>query len=126
MALYSDFTRDFTVHPIKGDLAVIEDAQAIASSIRNLIFTDRYERPFAPKRGAGIPQTLFDNIGADTEFLLENRILETIAADEPRARNVSVNIVVRAEYNGYAATIFFTPINSHNQVQIDAIFKRVR
>lgn len=126
MARYTDFTVNFTIHPLKEDLTVAEDDAAIIQAVKNLVFTGKYERPFAPTRGAGIPQTLFDNMQADVEFILETRILEAIAADEPRASNVHVNVVAAHDRNAYTATIYLTPINSNRRVQVDAVFKRIR
>lgn len=122
----SDFYIDFVVHPIKKDLAIQKDVHAISSAIKNLVFTNKYERPFAPRRGAGIPATLFENINSDTEYLLTTLIKESIESDEPRASNVKVSVVASQQHNSYTATIYYTPINTNTEVSVQAIFKRVR
>lgn len=122
----SDFYTDFVIHPVTGDLALQTDVAAISNAIKNLVFTNKYERPFAPNRGAGIPRTLFENIVGDTEFILQTRILEAIQIDEPRATNVRVAVVTTPDRNTYTATIYYTPINSTIEVAVDAIFKRIR
>lgn len=126
MSRNTDFYINFNVHPVTGDLALLQDAASISQAIKNIVFTNPYERPFAPLRGAGIPRTLFENIVADTEFLLQTRIEEAIAADEPRATNVIVNVVTDADHNAYNATIYYTPVNTTVQVQVSAVFKRIR
>lgn len=127
MSRYSDFYINFNVHPIKGDLAAITDAASVTQRIKNLVYTDKYERPFAPNRGAGIPATLFDNIyDTDVEFMLQTRIKDAIAADEPAAINVVVNVVANTDRNSYSATIIYTPINTNIPVTIDVIFERIR
>lgn len=123
---YSDFYVNFNVHPTKRDLVAMTDATSIASSIKNIIFTNKYERPFAPTFGAGIPRTLFDNTTSDSKYLLETLAKEAIEASEKRATKVRVAVVMDEERNGYHMTIFFTPINTTDTVAVEAFFKRVR
>lgn len=126
MARYSDFRVNFNIHPIKGDLALLEDTLAIIQSVKNLVYTDRYERFFDPLKGAGIPQTLFENQGSDTEFLLETRISEVLTIYEPRIKLVKVTVVSSLDHNAYECRIAFQPINILETITVDAIFKRVR
>lgn len=122
----SDFMTDFVIHPIKGDLSLLQDVAAISSSVKNLVFTNPYERPFGPTIGAGIPRTLFDNMGPDTQALLEARIRDCINNFEPRATKVKVAVTTTPDRNQYTATIVYTPINTSTQVTVEAIFKRIR
>ncbi len=126
MARYSDFRVNFDVHPIKGDLSVLEDTQSIIQSVKNLVYTDRYERFFDPMKGAGIPQTLFENMSSDTEYLLETRIKEVLDNYEPRIKLVKVTVVTSMDRNAYECRIAFQPINILETITVDAIFKRVR
>lgn len=126
MSRHTDFYVDFTVHPVRGDLALLTDIDAINQSVKNIVFTDRYERPWDPLFGAGIPQTLFENMTGDTQFLLETRVKEALARSEPRATDVFVYVTTTPDRNAYNCTIVYTPINSSTQVTIDAVFKRVR
>lgn len=126
MVYYSDFRNNFTIHPIKKDLTLATDVQSINQSLKNLMFTDRYERYWHPLKGAGIPQTLFENMNNDTAFLLEQKILEVIAKYEPRCTKVRASVVTSNDNNSYVASIYYTPINSVNEITLEAIFKRVR
>ena len=40
MSVFTDFNTSFANHPIKKDLSVKSDAEAVKQSIRNLILTD--------------------------------------------------------------------------------------
>jgi len=124
--VYSDFYVDFNIHPVKADLSVATDNASISTSIKNILFTNKYERPFAPQRGAGILRTLFENATTDTAFMIETLVREAIDADEPRATNVKVAVVSSIDRNGYVLTVIYTPINSLQPVTVEAIFKRVR
>ena len=54
---YSDLDLDFKINPITGDINKKKGADAIKRSIRNLIFTNYYERPFKMEIGSGVPIT---------------------------------------------------------------------
>lgn len=108
---YFDLRVNLDVHPVSGDLMRYTDADAIASQIKNLIFTDFYEVPWKPMLGAGVPQTLFENFGIDTEYEITTRITETINKYVKRAELVGVELKYDG-HNGYDCTIVFRPINA--------------
>jgi len=126
MTKYSDFRNNFDIHPVKSDLTLLTDDAAITNSIKNLVMTAPYERPFQPEIGAGIPQTLFDNMNAETEYLLSTRIREVIEKYEPRAIIREIKVAANIDRNGYQATIIYTPINTTQPVVVDMLLKRVR
>ena len=124
--IYSDIPVNFTIHPIKQDLVLITNENAVKRSIRNLLLTDPYERFFNPDVGAGIRQSLFENMSRDTEFVLKEKIIETITNYEPRANLYSVNVKALPDDNAYSATILFAVNNTTTPVTLDLILKRVR
>lgn len=125
MVKYSDFRTNFDVHPVTGDLLLFTDEQAITSQIKNLIFTDFYEVFWNPRMGAGIPQTLFDNFGADTEYQLRIRIEEVLNKYVERAKLLDVKIIYD-NHNAYTATITYRPLNSLEPVTLTTILTRTR
>ena len=52
--LYSDFYTNLNAHPDTKQLVVNRNEDAIIRSIRNLILTDKYERPFQPDVGSRV------------------------------------------------------------------------
>ena len=50
----------FRKHPQTGDVVVRTDAEAVKRSVRNIILTNHYERPFKPGFGGSIRELLFD------------------------------------------------------------------
>lgn len=124
--LYSDITTNFNIHPIKGDLVLLKDADAVKRSIRNLVFTDPYERFFNPLIGGGINASLFENINRDTESVIRIRITETIENFEPRANLINVKVKAFPDDNAYNVTIVFSINNSVQPIQLDFILRRVR
>lgn len=122
---YADISTNLTIHPVNGDLIRLIDEDAISTQIKNLIFTDHYERFWNPMLGAGVPQTLFDNFGADTEYIIKQRIRETITKNVTRAKLLDVILKYDGQ-NGYEATIVYQPLNQLQPVTLTVILKRIR
>ena len=59
--LYSDFFTNLDNNPVSEDVAVKTNENAIRQSIRNLLMTNRGERPFQPDLGGNITAMLFEN-----------------------------------------------------------------
>lgn len=123
---YKDFYNSFDVHPVRGDLYVLQDEEAVKNSIKNLIFTNRGERFFQPLLGSDIRRTLFENISPETTFLIETYIENTIRNYEPRAKLISVYVVPTIDENAYDVTITFSIINNPNPISLNVLLTRVR
>lgn len=123
---YKDFKVNFTEHPIKRDLVLDTDSEAVKRSIKNLMFTDRYERPWQPKLGAGLKAYLFENIEYSTASTIRKRIISTIQTYEPRAKLQEVIVSVDADNNRYNAKIVFSVLNNPEPVTIETILERKR
>jgi hypothetical protein len=65
-------------------------------------------------------------IGPDTEFILKERIRETIINYEPRANLYSVTVKALPDENSYSASIVFSIINNTTPVTLDLVLRRVR
>lgn len=124
--IYSDIPTNFTIHPIKEDLVLLTNEMAVKNSITNLLLTDPFERFFNPGIGGGIKQSLFENIGPDTEYILKEKITENIINYEPRARLYSVTVKALSDENSYSVTIVFSIVNNTTPVTMNLVLKRVR
>ena len=51
---YVDLDLDFARHPVTNDIVKIDDVEAVKRSVRNLVNTQFYERPFHPELGCGV------------------------------------------------------------------------
>ena len=81
---FKDIDLNFTRHPVSNDIGTLEDAIAIKRSVRNLIQTNYYERPFHPELGCGVRQLLFENYTPMTSIFLKRKIEEVLQNYEPR------------------------------------------
>lgn len=128
---YSDLDLDFIAHPTTKDVNRKFGLDAIKRSVRNLILTNFYDRPFRSYIGSNAQKILFDNINPLTANFLKDAIIEVITNFEPRVKiygNDNSGVVVRAdpENNGYTATIVFLPVNSLTPVSISLFLERIR
>lgn len=122
---YSDFRSDL-LHPSYGDLVAITNEDSIIRSIKNILLTDYYERPFRPRFGANLKAQLFENISQVTELEIKNAITNAIQNHEPRAFLEQVYVSAAPDSNAYNVTIVFSVINKIDPIVFTVILNRVR
>ena len=105
--IYKDLNLNFTANPITGDVATVTDVNAVKRSVRNLLLTNHYDRPFHPEIGSNIPYLLFENFGAVTGNQLARQIEEMITNFEPRANVESVECYPVPDSYKYDVRIYF-------------------
>ena len=81
---YTDIDLNITPHPSSGDLVLKQDIDAVKRSIRNIMLTNNYERPFKPNFGANLRGLLFELADDLTKFEIRSQIIEAITQLEPR------------------------------------------
>ena len=123
--VYSDFRSDL-VHPSYGDLVVLQNEDSIIQSIRNILITNNYERPFRPDFGANLEALLFENIGPETELMIKSAVTDAINNYEPRALLNAVNVIALPDSNAYMVNIVFSVINKIDPISFNVILNRVR
>ena len=123
---YSDLNLNFTRNPATGDVARLTDIEAVKRSVRNLILTNQFERPFHPEIGSSVRALLFENVTPLNAILLEDRIREVIINFEDRAELTNVRVIDDADRNGYRVIINFQVLNSVENVSITEFLQRLR
>jgi phage baseplate assembly protein W len=123
---FSDIDLSFQEHPTTGDLVAKYDENAIKNSLRNLILTKHFERPFRSAIGSNINSLLFELEGPALTALLEKEIVNVIENFEPRVDVLQVDVENAAETNSLNATIYFKIKNTFKPIQLDLILRRTR
>lgn len=123
---YSDLDLDFQINPITGDINRKTGGDAIKRSIRNLIFTNYYERPFKSYIGSDVGRLLFDNVDPMTGVFLEDAIKMLINNHEPRVRLISVTAQADIENHGFKIIIQYVIINRELPVSINLFLEKIR
>jgi len=128
-----NFTRDFrdldlsfNIHPVRKDVNVHKSERAVINSIKNLILTNHYERPFQPELGSNIRRLLFENVDSVMAAQIEREIEETIENFEPRAQISNVTAIAAPDENKYEVIMEFFVINNPNPITINFFLERIR
>ena len=124
--LYTDLNLNFAKNTATKDVTRLKDVEAVKRSVRNLILTNRFERPFHPEIGANVRALLFENMTPVTEQLLTERIADTLRVYEPRAVLNDVVVSGSLDTNTYTATIKFYVREVPELIVVQEFLKRLR
>ena len=105
--VYKDLNLNFSINPVTSDVTTVTDVIAVKRSVRNLLLTNHYDRPFHPEIGSNVPSLLFENFGPITGNQLSRTIEEMISNFEPRARVENVECFPVPDTNTYDVRIYF-------------------
>ena len=75
--LWKDLDLLFRVHPVTGDVVTRTDVEAVKRSVRNIVLTNKYERPFKPNFGTSLRELLFELNTSRQLRKVQRRIKET-------------------------------------------------
>lgn len=125
---YKDLDLDFLLNPATKDIVKKTGVEAIKRSVRNIILTNTWERPFASDIGSDIRELLFENASPFTSAILKQRILDTLQAHEPRIRVTSDGVIVTddSDNNGYNIRLEYIIINRELPVVSTLFLERIR
>ena len=124
--IFRDLDLNFNVHPVKKDVSKHINEFAIINSVKNLVSTNFYEKPFRPEIGSGIRSLLFENVDPLVAAQLERALFETIGNYEPRVSITDVRVRAAPDDNLYAVSLSFLIINNPNPITIDFFLERIR
>ena len=102
---FKDISAIFEVNPLNDDLIALKNANAIARSIRNLIFTNRGDKPFNPFLGSRVTEMLFDPMDPMSSTSIKAEIERTINSFEPRVNLQKVKVTPDYDGNQYNVDI---------------------
>lgn len=123
---FRDLDLNFTIHPVKKDINIFKNEFAIINSIKNLVLTNFYDRPFQPDLGSNVRKLLFEQVDSIVAAQLERAISEVIGNFEPRAQVSRVDAVPSPDENLYKIRLEFFIINQPDPVTINFFLERIR
>lgn len=121
---YSDFDFNFKVNPNYGDITPIRDNNAIKTSIKNLIFTGIFERPFNQNVAMGINDFIFEKLDSINMATIITEIKRVVLTYEPRVSDIKVYL--RALNTTVEMVIIFSIINTDEVDTLNITLSRVR
>ena len=109
---FKDISMTFQANPLNDDLIAIKNENAIARSVKNIVFTLPGEKFFNPTFGSRISRTLFENIDDITASVIVDEIKESIRNFEPRVELLDVQSFPNFDNNQFDVTIIYEVIGS--------------
>ncbi len=107
----------FQSNPLNDDLIAIKNENAIARSLRNIVFTKPGEKFFNESFGSRISESVFENIDSITATIITDEIRESITNYEPRVNLESVNAFPDYDNNSFNVTITYDVVGSEIPTQ---------
>ena len=124
--IYADLDLTFNRIPVTGDVALRYDDQAVIASVRNLLLTNFYERPFQPDLGSNINAILFEPATGLTAGILETEIRNVIANYEPRVQIDELIVSPNLDGNTFLIDMSFYIGNNTQPTAVNLILQRSR
>lgn len=123
---FSDLDLNFTAHPVTKDITRRFDENAVKTSLRNLILTSNYERPFHSEIGSPIKRLLFEPATPMTQVMIKKAVEDTVINFEPRVQLLDVDVNVSPDNNSVYVSIYFKIVNTERPLSLDLVLERTR
>ena len=124
--VFKDLNLDFQQNTATKDIQKIKDIEAVKRSVRNLINTNHYEKPFHPEIGSNLRAMLFELMSPQMNHLISKQIENLIINYEPRCNLVEVFAQPMFDRNGYSVQISFMVNNHQEPVIVESFLERLR
>jgi len=109
---FRDVSMTFKKNPLTNDLIAIKNRNAIARSVKNIVFTVPGEKFFNESFGSKVSELLFDNMDDLTAANIKDEIERSITNNEPRVRLRKVQAFPNFENNQFDVTIIYDIIGA--------------
>jgi phage baseplate assembly protein W len=124
--IFKDLNLGFEQNTATKDIQKIKDVEAVKRSVRNLINTNHYEKPFHPEIGSNLRAMLFELMTPQMNHIISKQIENLINNYEPRCRLVQVHTQPMFDRNGYSVQISFRVQNHPDEVIVESFLERLR
>ena len=109
---FKDISMSFQANPLNFDLIGLKNENAIARSVRNIVFTLPGEKFFDEDFGSRITASLFENIDDIAASEIVDEITESITNYEPRVNLISVEAFPNFDNNQFDVAIIYEIIGA--------------
>ena len=124
--VFKDLNLSFQQNTATKDIQKIKDVEAVKRSVRNLINTNHYEKPFHPEIGSNLRAMLFELMTPQMNHIISKQIENLINNYEPRCNLVEVFTQPRFDRNGYSVEISFMVNNHQEPIIVESFLERLR
>jgi phage baseplate assembly protein W len=123
---YKDLDLDFGRNVVTNDVNKLTNVESVKRSVRNLINTSHFERPFHPEIGSDVRALLFENMTPLTALNLQRKVQEVLVNFEPRIRLVQIYATPDYDGNSYQLSVYFYVIGTTELVTVQTFLERLR
>lgn len=109
---FKDISMSFQVNPLSNDLIALKNENAIARSVRNIIFTVPGEKMFNPDFGTNITNSLFELLDETSATVIKDQITYSLETYEQRISLIDVIVVPDFDNNGYDVEISYRVVGA--------------
>jgi len=124
--IYKDIDLSFGKNAITGDINKKLDVNAVKQSMKNLIMTENFERPFQPDIGSELAGLLFENATMFTADRIKNTIENLIKNYERRAVISGIDVDPQPDLNQYDVSVHFEVIGINQPEELTVQLERLR
>ena len=109
-----------------GDVYKKTHASAVKQSVKNIIMTNFYEKPFDPFFGANISGLLFELANDLTGEEIKNNVISAIEYYEPRAEILDLQVNAKPDNNSISVRLELKVINGEEIIVLQTSLSRLR
>ena len=109
---FKDISMTFQANPLNNDLIGLKNENAIARSVRNIVFTLPGEKFFDEDFGSRISQSLFENIDEISAAEIADEIEQSLVNYEPRINLLNVRAFPNFDNNQFDVRIIYEIIGA--------------
>ena len=124
--IFKDLNLDFQRNAATKDIQKLTDVESVKRSVRNLISTNHYEKPFHPEIGSNLRGMLFELMSPQMNHVISKQIENLIKNYEPRCNLTQVHTQPMFDRNGYSVQISFMVNNFPEPVIVESFLERLR
>lgn len=124
--IYSDIDLTFARQPISGDISLVYDDRAVINSVRNLLLTNFYDRPWQPRLGSNLTKLLFEPVEPLMETTIAAEIRSVITNFESRVTIDSIVVKSNTQENGYDVRLIVFIMNNTQATEVNLFLERNR
>lgn len=112
-------------HPISGDITLLRDEDVVKENIKNLIFTNFFEKPYSPRYGGNIKRYLFNRINTLETKVMESELYDAIKSYEPRVTDVKITIEIE-NTQVLVFNVWYTIVSVSEEQFLNLVLDRIR
>lgn len=124
--IFKDIPLSFTAHPKTGNVKAITNREAVKQSVKSIILTNHFERPYNAYFGGDIISQLFENMDTITQYNIATNMRQALANEEPRAIIEDIVTDFDEDANAINATVIFRVANDSQPITVSVFLDRVR